>query len=145
MIYPVSRYDIKGKKLLTTNDKYYAVDLGLRNILLSNSPKSDIGHRLENIVYLELLRRNEGEIFVGKTQESEVDFIVQKMNGERIYYQVAYQVNDRPETLERELLPFKKIKDNYTKMLLTMDLVPEEFDGVKKINVVDWLLGKNRD
>lgn len=145
LIYPVSRYDIKGKKLLTTNDKYYAVDLGLRNILLSNSPKSDIGHRLENIVYLELLRRNEGEIFVGKTQESEVDFIVQKMNGERIYYQVAYQVNDRPETLERELLPFKKIKDNYAKMLLTMDLVPEEFDGVKKINVVDWLLGKNRN
>lgn len=145
LIYPVSRYDIKGKKLLTTNDKYYAVDLGLRNILLSNSPKSDIGHRLENIVYLELLRRNEGEIFVGKMQESEVDFIVQKMNGERIYYQVAYQVNDRPETLERELLPFKKIKDNYAKMLLTMDLVPEEFDGVKKINVVDWLLGKNRN
>ena len=67
------------------------------------------------------------------------------MNGERIYYQVAYQVNDRPETLERELLPFKKIKDNYAKMLLTMDLVPEEFDGVKKINVVDWLLGKNRN
>ena len=66
-------------------------------------------------------------------------------SGQRIYYQVAYQVNDRPETLERELLPFKKIKDNYTKILLTMDLVPEEFDGVKKINVVDWLLGKNRD
>ena len=62
----------------------------------------------------------------------------------RVKWEVAYQVNDRPEILERELLPFKKIKDNYTKMLLTMDLVPEEFDGVKKINVVDWLLGKNR-
>ncbi|GBR74161.1 putative AAA family ATPase [Candidatus Termititenax aidoneus] len=142
LIYPVSRYDIKGKKLLTTNDKYYVVDLGLRNILLGNSPKSDIGHRLENIVYLELLRRGDGEIFVGKNEDSEVDFIVQKISGERVYYQVAYQVNDRPETLERELLPFKKIRDNYPKILLTMDLVPEEFNGVKKINVVDWLLEK---
>jgi predicted AAA+ superfamily ATPase len=144
LIYSVSRYDIKGKKLLTTNDKYYAVDLGLRNILLGNSPKSDIGHRLENIVYLELLRRNEGEIFVGKNEDQEVDFIVQKTGGERVYYQVAYQVNDRPETLERELLPFKKIKDNYPKILLTMDLVPEEFNGVKKANVVDWLLKKTK-
>ena len=142
LIYPVSRYDIKGKKLLTTNNKYYVVDLGLRNILLGSSPKSDIGHRLENIVYLELLRRNEGEIFVGKTEDKEVDFIVQKTGGERIYYQVAYQVNDRSETLERELLPFKKIKDNYPKILLTMDLVPEEFEGVKKVNIVDWLLNK---
>lgn len=143
LIYPVGRYDIKGKKLLTTNDKYYVVDLGLRNILLGNSPKSDIGHRLENIIYLELLRRNEGEIFVGKSEETEVDFIVQKIGGERVYYQVAFQVNDRPEILQRELLPFKKIKDNYPKILLTMDLVPEEFEGVKKINVVDWLLNKN--
>jgi predicted AAA+ superfamily ATPase len=140
LIYPVSRYDIKGKKLLTTNDKYYIVDLGLRNILLGSSPKSDIGHRLENIVYLELLRRNKGEVFVGKADDKEVDFIVQKSGGERIYYQVAYQVNGHPETLERELLPFKTIKDNYPKILLTMDLVPEEFNGVRKINIVDWLL-----
>jgi predicted AAA+ superfamily ATPase len=145
LIYPVSRYDIKGKKLLTTNDKYYIVDLGLRNILLGNSPKSDIGHRLENIVYLELLRRNEGEIFVGKNEDQEVDFIVQKTGGERVYYQVAYQVNDRPETLERELAPFKRIRDNYPKILLTMDLVPEEFEGIKKVNVTDWLLNKNKE
>ena len=143
MIYPVNRYDIKGKKILITNDKYYVVDLGLRNLLLSDSPKSDIGHRLENIIYLELLRLNKGKIFVGKNEDSEVDFILQMPNGKRVYYQVAYQVNDRPETLKRELAPFFKIKDNYPKILLTMDLVPEEFEGIKKINIVNWLLDKS--
>jgi predicted AAA+ superfamily ATPase len=142
LIYPVARYDIKGKKLLTTNDKYYVVDLGLRQILLSSSPKSDLGHRLENIVYLELLRRNEGEIWVGKMADNEVDFITQKPGGDRVYYQVAYQVNDRPTALNRELAAFKKIRDNYPKILLTLDLMPEEFQGVKKINIVDWLLAK---
>lgn len=143
MIYPVNRYDIKGKKILITNDKYYVVDLGLRNLLLSDPPKSDIGHRLENVVYLELLRLNKGKIFVGKNEDSEVDFILQMSNGKRVYYQVAYQVNDRPETLKRELAPFFKIKDNYPKILLTMDLVPEEFEGIKKINIVNWLLDKS--
>lgn len=143
MIYPVNRYDIKGKKILITNDKYYVVDLGLRNLLLSDPPKSDIGHRLENVVYLELLRLNKGKIFVGKNEDSEVDFILQMPNGKRVYYQVAYQVNDRPETLKRELAPFLKIKDNYPKILLTMDLVPEEFEGIKKINIVNWLLDKS--
>lgn len=143
MIYPVNRYDIKGKKILITNDKYYVVDLGLRNLLLSDSPKSDIGHRLENVVYLELLRLNKGKIFVGKNEDSEVDFILQMPNGKRVYYQVAYQVNGRPETLKRELAPFFKIKDNYPKILLTMDLVPEEFEGIKKINIVNWLLDKS--
>ena len=143
MIYPVNRYDIKGKKILITNDKYYVVDLGLRNLLLNDSPKSDIGHRLENVVYLELLRLNKGKIFVGKNEDSEVDFILQMSNGKRVYYQVAYQVNDRPETLKRELAPFFKIKDNYPKILLTMDLVPEEFEGIKKSNIVNWLLDKS--
>lgn len=143
IIYPVNRYDIKKKKILSTNKKYYVTDLGLRNLLLSDSPKSDIGHRLENVVYLELLRLNKGKIFVGKNEDSEVDFILQMSNGKRVYYQVAYQVNDRPETLKRELAPFFKIKDNYPKILLTMDLVPEEFEGIKKINVVNWLLDKS--
>lgn len=143
MIYPVNRYDIKGKKILITNNKYYVVDLGLRNLLLSDPPKSDIGHRLENVVYLELLRLNKGKIFVGKNEDSEVDFILQMPNGKRVYYQVAYQVNDRPETLKRELALFFKIKDNYPKILLTMDLVPEEFEGIKKINIVNWLLDKS--
>lgn len=143
IIYPVNRYDIKKKKILSTNKKYYVTDLGLRNLLLSNSPKSDMGHRLENVVYLELLRLNKGKIFVGKNEDSEVDFILQMPNGKRVYYQVAYQVNDRPETLKRELAPFFKIKDNYPKILLTMDLVPEEFEGIKKINIVNWLLDKS--
>ena len=143
MIYPVNRYNIKKKKILSTNKKYYVTDLGLRNLLLSNSPKSDMGHRLENVVYLELLRLNKGKIFVGKNEDSEVDFILQMSNGKRVYYQVAYQVNDRPETLKRELAPFFKIKDNYPKILLTMDLVPEEFEGIKKINIVNWLLDKS--
>ena len=143
IIYPVNRYNIKKKKILSTNKKYYVTDLGLRNLLLSNSPKSDMGHRLENVVYLELLRLNKGKIFVGKNEDSEVDFILQMSNGKRVYYQVAYQVNDRPETLKRELAPFFKIKDNYPKILLTMDLVPEEFEGIKKINIVNWLLDKS--
>lgn len=142
LVYPVSRYDIKGRRLLTTNDKYYVVDLGLRNILLGSTPESDVGHRLENVVFLELLRRNEGEIFIGKNEDCEVDFMVQMAGGKRIYYQVSYQVNDRPKTLARELAPFYKIRDNYPKFLLTMDLVPEQFDGIKKVNVVDWLLNQ---
>ena len=142
LVYPVSRYDIKGRRLLTTNDKYYVVDLGLRNILLGSTPGSDVGHRLENVVFLELLRRNEGEIFIGKNEDCEVDFMVQMAGGERVYYQVSYQVNGRPKTLARELAPFYKIRDNYPKFLLTMDLVPEQFDGIKKVNVVDWLLNQ---
>jgi len=142
LVYPVSRYDIKGRRLLTTNDKYYVVDLGLRNILLGSTPGSDVGHRLENVVFLELLRRNEGEIFIGKNEDCEVGFMVQMAGGERVYYQVSYQVNGRPKTLTRELAPFYKIRDNYPKFLLTMDLVPEQFDGIKKVNVVDWLLNQ---
>lgn len=142
LVYPVSRYDIKGRRLLTTNDKYYVVDLGLRNILLGSTPGSDVGHRLENVVFLELLRRNEGEIFIGKNEDCKVDFMVQMAGGERVYYQVSYQVNGQPKTLTRELAPFYKIRDNYPKFLLTMDLVPEQFDGIKKVNVVDWLLNQ---
>lgn len=139
LIYPASRYDIKGKKLLSTNDKYYVADLGMRNILLGSSQESDLGHRLENVVYLELLRRGEGEVFVGKADDGEVDFVVQKAGGGREYYQVAYRVNGQPETLKRELAPLRRIRDNYPKMLLTMDLAPEEFEGIEKVNVIDWL------
>ena len=141
LIYPVSRYDVKGKKILTTNDKYYVADLGLRRLLLSDTVESDVGHRLENIVFLELLKRNQGQILVGKADENEVDFIIQKPGGERMYYQVAYHA-DSPETLHRELAPFMKIKDNYPKILLTLDLVDEEYSGIKKKNLVDWLLEK---
>ena len=141
LIYPVSRYDIKGKKLLTTNDKYYIVDLGLRQLLLPTDMESDMGHRLENVVFLELLKRNEGEITIGKAGDTEVDFVVQKPSGEKTYYQVAYHVADE-NTLHRELAPFTKINDNYPKILLTLDLVSEEYSGIKKLNLVDWLLEK---
>ncbi len=139
LLYPVSRYDIKGKKMLTTNDKYYVVDLGLRQLLMNSSLESDLGHKLENVVYLELTKRNEGEIMVGKTDEAEVDFIVQKPGGERVYYQVAYHITSQ-EVLERELRPFTKIRDNYPKILLTLDMVNEEYAGIRKINLVKWLL-----
>ncbi|MBR2998404.1 ATP-binding protein [Candidatus Saccharibacteria bacterium] len=141
LIYPVSRYDIKGKKILTTNDKYYAVDLGLRRLVMGSSLESDLGHKLENVVYLELLKRHEGEIMVGKADESEVDFIVQKPDGERVYYQVAYHISSE-DTLTRELAPFIKIRDNYPKILLSLDMVNEEFSGIQKINLVKWLLEK---
>ena len=141
LVYPVSRYDIKGKKLLTTNDKYYIVDLGLRQLLLPTDMESDMGHRLENVVFLELLKRNEGEITIGKAGDTEVDFVVQKPSGEKTYYQVAYHITDE-NILHRELAPFTKINDNYPKILLTLDLVSEEYSGIKKLNLVDWLLEK---
>lgn len=139
LIYPASRYDIRGKKLLTTNDKFYLVDLGLRDILLGDRPDSDLGHRLENIVYLELLRRKEGRVYIGRQDNLEVDFVVEKPRGEREYYQVAYTIAD-PATLERELAPLQKIRDNFPKTIITHDTVPENFEGIKKLNVVDWLL-----
>ncbi|MDR2395460.1 MAG: ATP-binding protein [Endomicrobium sp.] len=140
LIYPVSRYNIKGKKLLTTNDKYYIVDLSLRSLLLGRKSDEDLGHRLENIVYLELLRRyNVGQIYVGKKDDKEVDFIVQLPNTERLYIQVAYSVKDS-KTLTRELESLRKIRDNNPKMLLTTDLGSNIYYGIKQINVVDWLL-----
>jgi len=139
LLYQAQRYDIKGKRLLQTQEKYYAVDLGLRNILLSESLGSDRGHKLENAVYLELLRRG-GEVWIGKHNETEVDFLVQSSSGQRSYYQVAYTVNES-ETLKRELRPLKAIKDNYPKYLITTDLGSEEHQGIAQINASDWLLG----
>ena len=114
--------------------------MGLRNILQTNNPISDLGHKLENIVYFELLRRG-GEVFAGQTDIGEVDFVVMKSNGAREYYQVAYTVNDE-KTLNRELSSLRKIKDTYPKFLLTTDFDSANIDGIRKINVIDWLLGK---
>lgn len=138
VLYAAPRYDIKGKELLSVNEKYYLVDLGLRNITSSNKHYTDLGHKLENVVYFELLRR-EGRVFVGKNQNSEVDFIVQKHNGLVEYYQVAYTVNDE-KTLNRELSSLRSIKDSHPKYLLTLDFDNSIIDGIKKINVIDWLL-----
>ncbi len=138
VLYPAHRYDIKGKELLTTHEKYYVVDLGLRNILTSNKYDSDLGHKLENVVYFELFRRG-GNIFTGKYRDKEIDFIVQKPNNEREYYQVAFTVNDE-KTFQREISAFKNIRDNYPKFLLTLDFDNTNIDGINKTNVIDWLL-----
>lgn len=138
ILYAAPRYDIKGKELLTTNEKYYVVDLGLRNIVTTNKYDTDLGHKLENVVYFELFRRG-GKVYVGKHNDKEIDFVVQKPNNEREYYQVAFTVNDE-KTFTREISAFKNIKDNYPKYLLTLDLDNTNIDGIQKINVVDWLL-----
>ncbi|MDO8898304.1 MAG: DUF4143 domain-containing protein, partial [Bacteroidales bacterium] len=138
ILYAAPRYDIKGKELLTTNEKYYVVDLGLRNIVTTNKFDTDLGHKLENVVYFELFRRG-GRVYVGKHNDKEIDFVVQKPNNEREYYQVAFTVNDE-KTFKREISAFKNIKDNYPKYLLTLDFDNTNIDGIQKLNVVDWLL-----
>lgn len=138
LVYPVRLYNIKGKRLLESNYKYYIVDLGLKNILNTNSVLSDLGHKLENIVYFELLRRG-GDVYAGKSGNGEVDFVVQKHDGNREYYQVAYTVNDE-KTLKRELSSLEKIKDSYPKYLLTTDFDNVNYNGIQKINILDWLL-----
>ena len=138
LIYPVQLFNIKGKRLLASNCKYYVVDLGLKNILQTNKVDTDLGHKLENVVYFELMRRG-GEVYVGKSEDNEVDFVVKKYDGQLEYYQVAYTVNDE-KTLERELSSLRRIRDNYPKYLLTTDFDNSIIDGIKKINLIDWLL-----
>lgn len=138
ILYVAPRYDIKGKELLTTNEKYYVVDLGLKNITATNKYYSDLGHKLENVVYFELLRRG-GKVYVGKHNDKEIDFVVQKPNNEREYYQVAFTVNDE-KTFNREISAFRNIKDNYPKYLLTLDFDNTSIGGIQKLNVIDWLL-----
>jgi len=138
ILYVAPRYDIKGRELLSTNEKYYIVDLGLRNITATNKYDTDLGHKLENIVYFELFRRG-GKVYVGKHNDKEIDFVVQKPNNEREYYQVAYTVNDE-KTLKREISAIKSIKDNYPKFLLTLDFDNTNIEGIQKLNVIDWLL-----
>ena len=139
IFYRVGRYDIKGKQYLKTGDKYYAADIGLRYNVLGNK-KADEGHILENIVYLELLRRGY-DVYVGKAGSAEVDFIAIGEEGEE-YYQVAYTVIDADgKTLDRELAPLDAIADHNPKYLLTMDLGPMvSHNGIKQVNVLDWLL-----
>lgn len=134
------RYDIKGRQLLKTLGKYYIVDVGLREILVSSSA-SDTGHLLENIVYLELLRRGY-KVNIGKLAEKEVDFVASDEEG-LCYYQVSASVLDE-STLARELEPLERISDNYPKTLLTLDEVfsTADYDGIKKVNVLEWLLDK---
>ena len=137
----VSRYDIKGKQYLQSGDKYYATDVTMRYALLGRK-NIDLGHILENIVYLELVRRNY-KVYIGKTGDKEVDFVAENSKG-TIYFQVAYTVRDE-KTLERELLALESINDHYPKFILTMDQDPEvDYNGIRKINVLDWLLGEEK-
>lgn len=138
-LYQADRYDIKGKNLLKTQNKYYLTDMGFRNALVGEKIEVDLGHKLENLVYLELRRRSNGDIWVGKHDVTEVDFVVQKLAGEREYYQVALTSVDK-ETMARELKPLQNIKDNYQKFLLTTDPDSGVYEGIRKINVIDWLL-----
>ena len=137
LIYRAGRYDVKGKQLLKTREKYYVVDPGLRRHLLSGRSQ-DVGHVLENVVFLELLRRG-CKVHIGKVGSLEIDFVAETSNGLE-YYQVAATVRDT-STLERELAPLRKIRDHYPKVLLTLDEDPSDnIDGIRKLNVLDWLL-----
>ena len=139
VIYQANRYNIKVKQFLKTMDKYYVVDLGLRAMLLGRR-SYDVGHILENIVYLELLRRGK-EVYIGKVDDLEVDFVT--IDRDTIaYYQVAATVRDE-NTLKRELLSLQKIKDQYPKVLLTLDEDPDaDYNGIKRVNVLNWLLSE---
>ena len=138
LIYKAERFDVKGKNLLARDYKYYVVDTGLRSYLLGKKADSDMGHILENIVYLELLRRGY-KVYVGKVDELEVDFVTENRDGLK-YYQVALTTRDET-VLERELRSLRKTGDHYPKYLLTLDMDLEtDYDGITKINVIDWLL-----
>ena len=139
VIYQAKRYNIRGKQYLKTLEKYYVVDIGMRYMLLGTSG-TDVGHILENIVYLELRRRGY-EVYIGKIDELEVDFVARGPKGIQ-YIQVAASVRDRA-TLARELSSLQRISDNYPKVLLTLDEDPEaDYDGIRRINALEWLVGK---
>ena len=134
IIYEAKRYDAKGKTYLKLLEKYYAADIGLRFLLLGQKA-NDVGHILENVVYLELIRRGYS-VFVGKVDDTEIDFVAQNSQG-NTYIQVSASEN----TLKRELRPLQALNDNYPKILLTLDEDPDcDYNGIQKRNVLDWLL-----
>jgi predicted AAA+ superfamily ATPase len=138
VFYKVNRFDLKGRKQLATQEKYYLVDVGLLNILMGKDRISNRGHILENIVYLELLRRG-NKIWTGTDRTSEVDFVCRTPLGDINYIQVAWQLSDE-KTMEREFSALEKIKDNYPKLLLTTDSYTQNRSGIKMLNVFQWLL-----
>lgn len=140
LMYRVSRYDIKGKEYLQLFDKYYIADVGLRYYLLGTA-NADMGHILENVVYLELLRRGY-RVYVGKNAGAEVDFVVQDIDGNTEYYQVSWSVRDK-QTLKRELGALESIEDHNPKYILTMDNDPPiSYNGIRQKYVLEWLLDK---
>ena len=137
IFYSVERYDVKGKQLLKTLGKNYIIDLGFRNMLLSYRD-ADRGHIIENIVFLELIRRDY-HVYIGKFKETEIDFVAEKPN-DKLYIQVTESMLS-PETRERELRPLQMIPDNYEKIVLSMDRnYITSYDGIKSLNLIDWLL-----
>lgn len=141
VFYKVNRFDLKGKKQLATQEKYYLVDTGLLNILVGKERTTDRGHLLENVVYLELLRRG-NKIWTGTTRNTEVDFVCKSQKGDIEYYQVAWQMTNE-STVEREFGALEKINDNYPKYLLTTDSFTQNRSGIKHLNVFNWLLQTN--
>ena len=138
-VYEAKRYNVKGKQLLKTLGKYYLVDVGLRRMLLGGR-SFDAGRLLENVVYLELLRRQKS-VYIGKIDNLEVDFVAIDEN-DIVYYQVAATVRDEA-TLKRELSSLQQINDQYPKYILTLDEDPEaDYDGIKRINALKWLMGE---
>lgn len=138
VLYSVDRFDVRGSRILKQEKKLYAVDMGMRRIACSNSVR-DAGRILENVVFLELLRR-EKEVFIGSGPSGEIDFVTNGPEG-RKYYQVAQTV-ENPETLRRELSSFYSVRDNYPKTLITMDDVrPKSHDGINQVYALDWFLG----
>jgi predicted AAA+ superfamily ATPase len=140
LLHKCERWDVRGRAILQTNPKYYAADMGLRTALLGH-PDSDYGRVLENIVYLELLRRGY-EVYVGKIGNGEVDFIAQQPGGILEYYQVSWHILGNEKTIKREYSALEDIKDNYPKYLLTMDNGAGGQGGIKRQNVLKWLLGE---
>lgn len=139
VIYQATRYNIKGKEYLKKYEKYYIVDIGLRYALLGTRVY-DVGHILENVIYLELIRRGY-EVYIGKINDLEVDFVAM-LDNNVYYFQVAATVRDN-KTLEREITPLVKINDHYQKFILTLDDDPEaNYNGIRRVNALEWLLGK---
>lgn len=139
ILYKVNRFDIKGKQLLKTQEKYYLSDLGLRTYLLGRSYNKDLGHILENVIFLELKRRGY-RIYIGKNDATEIDFVVETED-EYMYIQVALSVRDE-ETLKRELKPLESISDHFKKYIITLDYDTNNYNGIKQISALDFLLGR---
>ena len=138
IIYQARRYNIRGKQYLKTLEKYYVVDIGMRYMLLGTRG-TDVGHILENVIYLELKRRGY-EVYVGKLDDLEVDFVVKEPK-KTTYIQVAASVRNS-DTLERELTPLQRIPDHYPKLILTLDEDPEaDYEGIRRVNALEWLIG----
>lgn len=138
ILYPTGRFDIRGKQLLKTLKKYYAVDLGLVDAVLGLPSNADVGHRLENLVFLELNKRYDGRVWVGKNYEKEIDFVAKNLDGTLDYYQVA-ETAASAETFEREVGSLENTGDKYNKTLLTLDLMETNDAGIARKNIINWL------